>query len=126
MICFAHIILGAIALSDSFFAEGIKPSVVTFLSCEGDEAMLTECLLNDRVGNTCGKYKDAEIVCQGTYNCDSIIHCALCAYLGREIIWCVLMTNESANNELPKFFFLSCTIQYTLSGLHLRGAVAPP
>lgn len=64
---FDHVclIIGAIPVTDSLYAENSKPSVINSLSCEGTELELTECFINMEIRGACGRYKDAAVVCQG-------------------------------------------------------------
>lgn len=59
--------IGAIALTTTQFAEGIKPVSITSQNCVGTEDSLAACSdLGDVLGS-CGRFEDAGIVCQGTY-----------------------------------------------------------
>ena len=56
---------GAIALTIPEFAESIKPTLVTSLTCIGDEDRLPACIINNDNSASCGQFEDAGIVCQG-------------------------------------------------------------
>ena len=73
-----YCIVGAIPLTDSFFAESVKPSVVNSLSCKGTETRLTECRINNDISRTCGRFEDAEIVCQGKTEIISFTYVIVC------------------------------------------------
>lgn len=57
--------LGAIALTDAQFAERNNPVSIYSLACLGNEDDLTRCRINVGVSESCGRFEDAGIVCQG-------------------------------------------------------------
>lgn len=70
------IVQGAIALTDSLFAEEILPISISSLGCSGEEEDISECNINTGVSVSCGRYEDAGIVCQGMWLVNSILsHC---------------------------------------------------
>lgn len=67
--------LGAIPLTDSHHAESKKQSVINSLRCNGTESQLTNCLINEEFSGTCGQFKDAGVICQGTGNISTWKEC---------------------------------------------------
>ena len=58
---------GAIMLHpNNPFDEGNLPSSINYLQCTGDEDRISDCNVNTEIVDTCGRYEDAGIVCQGT------------------------------------------------------------
>ncbi len=58
-------VIGAIALSDSRFAEPNSLIAISSLECTGNEDRLFSCNVNSGIPATCGRFEDAAIVCQG-------------------------------------------------------------
>ena len=56
---------GAIALTDSEFAEGNKQEAINSILCVGTESELFDCQLIFEGTESCGQFEDAGIVCQG-------------------------------------------------------------
>ena len=56
---------GAIALTNSPFAEGSLPIHVDSLTCRGNETVLLGCPYNNVEVRSCGRFEDASVICQG-------------------------------------------------------------
>ena len=47
------------------FGEGLGPTLLDDVVCDGHEELLTECHHKGWYQHDCGKYKDASVVCAG-------------------------------------------------------------
>lgn len=69
MIFFPCVCVGAIALTNTQFAEGINRVSITSQNCVGTEDSLASCSDLGGASGSCGRFEDAGIVCQGMYAC---------------------------------------------------------
>ncbi len=57
--------VGAIGLTDAQFAEENNQIAINSINCAGTEERVADCNRNTGVLDSCGRFEDAGVVCQG-------------------------------------------------------------
>ena len=50
------------------FSEGILPTVLSDITCNGSESNILECGIQKPPAGSCNPFEDAAVVCQGLYS----------------------------------------------------------